>query len=782
MNYKEFLRKGKAKVKRILKGTDGGKQIEPNPHAHPVVLTDSDNKTIEVLKKAECCGCGSCMNICPVDAIKMVPDNEGFLYPQVDHEICINCGKCQKHCAAIQVKYENNKNPECYAMMADNEIREKSASGGMFTLLADYVFEKGGYVCGAAYDENFVVEHILIKNRDELDKLRSSKYVQSDTKLVYQEIKAALEKSIPVLFSGCPCQIAGLYAFLKKDYENLYTTDLICHGVPSPKAFAKYLKDCYPEDSVKEVNFRNKKYFGWSSNMSVEFKDGTRHLERAGFDPYYRAFQPCLGMRPSCSVCRYTTLPRQGDISIGDFWGISNYNPDMKDNKGTSLVLVNTEKGKKVFEELRKKMIKVEAMKVEQAWPRNGSVIRPLKDHPHRERFFRLMDIYPFDKAVEYSLKRKFDVGVIGLWYGRNYGSMITYYALHHELTSMGLSVLMINNPLAGVNDKITKTHPNKFAKEFYDISAIHPLGSIGKLNEHCDSFMVGSDQLWNYGLSARYGHYYFLSFVNNNKKKIAYGTSFGKEQYTAPDGYRMLSAEYMQRFDHVSVREDFAVPMCKDIFGVDSTLVTDPVFFCKDTDYAEIESPRSECEGDYILAYVLDPYKEKTQAILNVAERLNMKVKVILDEVPKRFEENKNKMEIPEGAPIEILEEVDIKEWLYCFHHSKYVITDSFHGTCFAIIFKKNFTAMANPNRGAKRFTSLLDRFGLEDRLTPNALSVIDHPMIEQDIDYDKVYENIDREVAMSREWLKNAMFSEKVVKSYTSYPIVDQRHKENE
>ena len=182
-----------------------------------VKIEGSSVKTIEILGKGDCCGCQSCYNICPVEAIEMKPDTEGYLYPSVDNDKCIQCGKCQKHCPAIQVQYDN-RIPECYAVMAEDELRAKSASGAMFPLLADYVLSKQGYVCGAAYMEDLSVEHILIKDKGELYKLRGSKYVQSNTKNVYPEIQKLLKNNVPVLFSGCPCQVAGLYAYLGKDY------------------------------------------------------------------------------------------------------------------------------------------------------------------------------------------------------------------------------------------------------------------------------------------------------------------------------------------------------------------------------------------------------------------------------------------------------------------------------------------------------------------------------------------------------------------------------------
>ena len=761
-------------ILKLLRSAGSTGTIKPEP----VKIEGSSIKTIEILEKKDCCGCQSCYNICPVAAIEMKPDAEGYLYPSVDNDKCIQCGKCQKHCPAIQVQY-NNKTPDCYAVMAEDDLRAKSASGAMFPLLADYVLSKQGYVCGAAYMEDLSVEHILIKDKEELYRLRGSKYVQSNTKNVYPEIEKLLKNNVPVLFSGCPCQVAGLYAYLGKDYEQLYTADLICHGVPSLKVYKRYLSDCYPGKKVVGIDFRNKASFGWSSNMTVYFDDGTRYLERAGTDPFFRAFSRVLDTRPSCAGCRYTTFPRQGDISIGDFWGVEKINRELNDRRGTSLVLVNSSKGQEMLEATQNVMKKIQKVPVEEACTKSGSIDHQIKQHPERNRFFKLLDIYSFDKAVEYTLNKKYDVGVIGLWYGRNYGSMVTYYALHKTLTDMGLSVLMINNPLGKKDEILTKTHPMRFANDYYDISDIYSLGNLYKLNNICDSFIVGSDQLWNYYLSRTYGHYYYLSFADNNKKKIAYGTSFGSNKYKASDGYKALAEGYMKQFDHISVREDFAVDMCKELFDVDAEWVTDPVFFCKAEDYKLIEKEREECKDqDYILAYILDPYKEKTDAILHVAKRLNKKVKVILDEVPVRFEENvKNMLLSDEIDSVEILRNVDLKEWLYCFGHSSYVITDSFHGTCFAIIYRKNFTAILNQKRGGLRFAALLNKFDLKSRLVPDAKSVIDHPMIDQPVDYSNPEKLIDKNVNFSREWLKNALFSEKKVKSYTTYPVVDRR-----
>ena len=790
----EFLRKiydkmspeTQVKAKKIVKkygkrkteSVDTKKKV---PEFVPAKLKKADDITVAAIFEQDCCGCGVCAEICPQNAIQMETDAEGYVYPQIDTDKCVKCGKCLKHCPAVQVKYENSKEPESYVMMAEDEIRRKGSAGGCFTLLSNIILESGGYVCGAAYKNGTSVEHVLIRKKEDLDQIHNIKYVKSDIRAVCPEIEKLLKKGKTVLFSGVPCDVAALYAFLGQEYENLITVDIFCHGLPSQEMFERYLKDSFPDKEVESVKFRNRGAFGWANTISVYFKDGTSFFERSSTNAYLRAMFIGLSRRPACSSCRFLAIPRQADISLGDFWEAGDIKREYSDGIGTSAVLVNSEKGKKLFEvvKTRMKMVQnIELSKLLDKSRREGEINKPNGAHPSRKRFFQLLETSSFKRATEYSLRGKYDIGIIGLWYGRNYGSMVTYYALHHELTSMGLSVLMINNPLSREGDTMTKTDPRRFAREHYNISPIYPMHKLKKFNDLCDGFIVGSDQLWNYGLSRIYGQYYFLNFADDNKKKIAYGTSFGKSEYRGPEPYRELSAYYLQRFDAVSVREEFAIEMCKNVFGVDATWVTDTVFFCKKNQYAEIENVRPECaEGPYILAYILDPTKEKTEALLNVSKRMNKKVKVILDEAPGQRERNRQNMRIPAGAPIEILNEVDLPEWLYCFDHSDYVVTDSFHGTCFAIIFQKNFSAISNKKRGSLRFASLLGGFGLLDRLTEDATTIIGHPMVEEPIDYVKTEQLIDAQVEKSREWLRNAVFSEKKVDNFTVFPMVDKR-----
>ena len=229
----------------------------------------------------KCTGCGSCYNVCPVDAISMKHDIDGFLVPVIDKELCVLCGKCVSSCPVCNPIFNNNNDPECYAAMAqDEELRMKSSSGGMFSLFAEEIFKRGGVVSGAAYDDNFLVEHIIIDKIEDLNKLRGSKYLQSDTKKVYRDIKNKLNAGQFALFCGCPCQVGALNTFLGKDYPNLLTIDLMCHGGPSPLLFKKYLAETYPGRELEHFSFRDKSVFGWSTEANAYFKDGkSEHMK-----------------------------------------------------------------------------------------------------------------------------------------------------------------------------------------------------------------------------------------------------------------------------------------------------------------------------------------------------------------------------------------------------------------------------------------------------------------------------------------------------------------------
>ena len=359
---------------------------------------------IKIEKKSECSGCHACYNACPVNAIKMVEDEKGFLYPIVSEEKCIKCGFCDKICPIINKKIRENK-IQCYAAInKDDEIRKDSSSGGIFNLIAINILNRNGVVFGAMFDNDFSVVHGKITSIDELTKLRKSKYVQSIIGDTYKEAKELLDNGKLVLFTGTPCQIEGLYSYLKKEYDNLYTQDIICHGVPSPKVYKKYLKYISNNDNVKNVEFRNKKY-GWKDNHIAVDTNHVKYTCSNSKDIYIKAFLQNLSLRESCYNCSFKKKNRLSDITLADFWGIQNVLPEFDDDKGTSLVIVNSERGKKLFNDI-KNNIKYKKVNFEDSIKYNPSMISSVKINKNRDKFFNELDSLPFDKLVKkYQMK-----------------------------------------------------------------------------------------------------------------------------------------------------------------------------------------------------------------------------------------------------------------------------------------------------------------------------------------------------------------------------------------
>ncbi|MCM1297012.1 MAG: Coenzyme F420 hydrogenase/dehydrogenase, beta subunit C-terminal domain, partial [Muribaculaceae bacterium] len=295
---------------------------------------------IDICNKDLCTGCSACSTLCPNNAIVMKKNEEGFLYPEINNDLCTNCGLCKKRCP-INNDNINLDKPIEFIAAANDKIRETSSSGGIFRIIANYVIKSNGFVCGAVYNENMEVEHILSNNINDILRMSGSKYVQSNIKNCYYEIKEKLKNNYMVLFSGCPCQVAGLKQYLKKDYDNLFTIDLICHGVPSPLVLKKYIEEEYPNDKVIDINFRDKK-FGWMSPYTTIKTINKKYSKKFTENTFCKAFSCNIDLRKSCYNCKYTNKNRVGDFTIGDAWGIKN----ITDNKGYSVVFFHNKKSK----------------------------------------------------------------------------------------------------------------------------------------------------------------------------------------------------------------------------------------------------------------------------------------------------------------------------------------------------------------------------------------------------------------------------------------------------
>lgn len=719
--------------------------------------------TIEQVTHSQCTGCGACLNKCPVDAIYMKSDDKGFLFPEINHEKCINCGLCSKVCPALEPKSENMAEPPCYAVMAEDSIREKSSSGGVFTLLANWMFSEGGVVAGAAYTEDFYgVEHIIATNEEELSRIRGSKYVQSNTGLIYKQVKEYLDKGTPVLFTGTPCQISAVNKFLGKPYENLYTLDLVCHGVPSPDVYTRFIKEqeeIYGSKAVR-VSFRDKDIVKWDVSTAIDFENGQKYRKKRSECAYMKSFLKLLTIRENCGNCPFASLPRQGDMTIADFWDIHRFNPKFDDRKGTSLVLPNNDKGKKLLEVLRQSSILLEEAPLEHGIKYNSQIKYSSILNPRRERFFELLKNpnYSFEKAVDYGLNRRFDIGYVGWWYGANYGSAMTNFALNRVLTDMGKTVLMLEWPVTQGEPRKGKpnTKTRRFANNFYEQSMFYKLDDYGRFNYHCESFVVGSDQLWNWWSNRDVGSYhFFLDFADDDHKKIAYSTSFGHDNAYYPEEMRLKVGYLLQRFDAVSVREKGGVAVCKKDYDVDAVQTVDPVFLCSKEAYdeaialSEVKLP----DTPYVLAYILNPTEEKMESVRAVAKEMKLPYYVILD-----GQDDFAKLKEQANDP-NVLENVEIADWLKYFKNAEYVYTDSFHGFCYSVIFNRNMTVFPNKLRGLSRFESLSEMTGLEDRLVYSKEELLDKEPWKTPVDFDQVAERMKPLIDFSRNWLVDAL-----------------------
>ena len=314
----------------------------------------SDVKHIEVDIKEECCGCTACKNICPVNAIEMKEDKEGFLYPIVNEEKCIKCELCKKVCPVLNIKNETKEQHAYIFQNANDDVRRQSTSGGAFSAIAEKIIDKNGIVYGVIFDKDFNVIHKGIENKEELYKFRNSKYVQSNLNNVFKEVKENLEKDRWVCFSGTSCQIEGLKNFLRKQYEKLLLVDVVCRAVPSPLIWKKYIKIKTQENKdIDKIYFRDKLYGYKYSNFSVyDSQNNLRYHNGVESDPYLRAFFSNICDRPSCYNCKFKKLNRESDITLWDCFNVEKYNSKLDDDKGTTRILANTVKGKRFVEEL----------------------------------------------------------------------------------------------------------------------------------------------------------------------------------------------------------------------------------------------------------------------------------------------------------------------------------------------------------------------------------------------------------------------------------------------
>ncbi|MCI1268237.1 MAG: Coenzyme F420 hydrogenase/dehydrogenase, beta subunit C-terminal domain [Saprospiraceae bacterium] len=355
------------------------------------------------IKKVDCCGCWACVNACPVSCIKMSLDDEGFLYPQVDTSKCINCGRCDKVCPIKKEKIDTSCVLASYAAQnLDKDELRKSTSGGFFSVLMKFVISQSGVVFGAAFDENMELKHTYFETYSECKSFRGSKYVQSLIGNSYSLAKSFLDDGRLVLFSGTPCQIAGLKSFLSKTYENLITVDLVCHGVPSPLLFKNFFLYQESINKSRVVGFLSRdKYYGYLfSTATIKFENpAIKYHKGIESDPLLKLYFKNICSRPSCYNCHFKTISRVSDFTIFDCWNASSLNDKFGD-AGATNIFIHTEKGKDVFDIIKSNFL-YESTDLERVVKEDGIMItRSVPQNPLRSLFFADLRSKPFPYII----------------------------------------------------------------------------------------------------------------------------------------------------------------------------------------------------------------------------------------------------------------------------------------------------------------------------------------------------------------------------------------------
>lgn len=343
----------------------------------------------------KCCGCEGCKSICPKSAIKITESIDGFILPEVNPELCIECGLCEKVCPMYHAGIAISSTAgEAYAAVNKNDAElSQSSSGGIFSLVADYVLDEGGFVAGASFDRSLTLHHVVTEDRNDISNLRGSKYLQSRIGDTFTTIKRILNTGKLVYFVGTGCQVAGLKLFLRKDYENLITSDILCHGVPPQSVFDAVIKavEAKYNGKVEKYSFRDKLVWGWScsssSHINIESKLkylGNEPIQRA----YFNAFIKADNYRESCYVCPYAQSNRSGDITLGDFWGVEKYLPIKDIRKGVSAILVNTPKGQQLLDRIKGKLNLYRAS-ISDIEHINRTLVEPTPRPVARDQFFK---------------------------------------------------------------------------------------------------------------------------------------------------------------------------------------------------------------------------------------------------------------------------------------------------------------------------------------------------------------------------------------------------------
>ncbi|MDO4817854.1 MAG: polysaccharide pyruvyl transferase family protein [Akkermansia sp.] len=705
-----------------------------------------------------CTGCSACSQRCPAHAISMEPDEEGFIRARVDAAACIHCGLCNKVCPAAGDKATNPVEPlAAYAAWNGNEDELKlSSSGGIFSLLARRTLALGGVVCGSVYDDAGIVHHAFAEDEAGLARMRGSKYVQSEMRDCYGKTMEFLRQGRHVLFTGVPCQVGGLRSYLGREYDNLLTMEIICEGAPSPGLFALHLRQQCPElRKVHYLSFRDKRS-GWAKLLVVDYE--TESGERRQFtspareDGYMRAMSGALSQGRNCYNCRFREGRSGADISIGDMWAISIVAPEIPHPRGgASTVFTNTPKGAAAYAEVAGRLAFNKTIHPLAATVNNGYVYRAPAIAPEaRAEFFRCTHAgLPLAQAADNALRKSNCVAILNHAGHYSYGSNLTAFALQEYLRRRGHAAYIVSlRPFRSPYPDRIKPYLSFINGAMRWTGHCYGPSDCATLNNDFDTFIAGSDQIFRYPrpwIRRCAEPSFYLEFAAPGKRRIAYAASFGLDTYQGPKRQARRFHKALRDFDAVSMRERQGLDILRERFNyTGATAVLDPVFLLSSRDWNRfaLASPIQVPENR-LTSFFFFSRQRATDALDACAARNAL----------HPFNLNAAK--------------VDIMGWLKITSHSSFIVTDSFHMMCFAIIYHKPFAVISAQRFGKARLLDLLQNLNLETRLIDldepsaegGALAVRLQELYATPIPYDEVEARLAPLREQSAQWLMEAL-----------------------
>jgi len=715
-------------------------------------------KDMEVRKMIKrvptCVNCKACYLRCPNQAIEYLLE-DGFEMAYINPEKCIDCNACKGSCPSSLQKEPNiSVEPHLLRLRNEKELM-LSTSGAFFGELARDIIKNDGIVYGAAFNNDFSVSHKRVDDLQNLLGLFKSKYVQSELDNIFMKVEEDVKKGAKVLFSGTACQISGLKKYLNKDYPNLITIDLICKGVPPNDIWQKYLTELQTiyKSKIKKVDFRYYNKEDLSKIFFIEFDNGDILNEPLYANPYGKAYLTNVLHNKACFECKFKNFKNQSDITIADAWGYNNEEYDK-----VSLVLINSNKGKNAYNQISNSFMIFDDYEAESLLVNNYPILHPSVKHSNSDYILReyknaqnIINLLECSADPFYSIKGSpQNVGILNFHYENyNYGANLVAYSLSKAVEKLGYSPYIINFDPFPELDSINRYRTFEMLKFRQRYLKTTPKISEGKdlkmLNEYFDNFIVGSDQVWRKVITNENYLSYFFDFVKWDKSAISYGASFGHDKFEGNELETKECEVLIKKFAAISVREKSGQKICKDLFNVNSNIVLDPTLLLTAKDYEEIMDEKKNNSG-YIAYYCLF---DQEPEFLNDMKRLFPRKEYINI---KGHNENINLINR------EVFTYETVGNWIQGIKNSEFVITDSYHGVLFSILYNKNYICLGGSSASKSRFDNIFEilQGNTETRMF-KSLNEIENVQELKMLDYKSINENLEKYRKQSMEFLRN-------------------------